>query len=416
MSIENDPLRAMQAQAWLAVIGIGEDGLVGLGRDARRAIEDAETLFGGSRHLALIPEHTGQERIVWPSPLEQALPWIERRRGRPVCVLASGDPCWYGIGATLAQHLPVAEMVIHPTASAFSLAAARLGWALQDTYCLSLHGRAMERILPCLHGGAKILALSWDGTTPKSLGRLLVERGFGDAWMTVLSYMGGPREQRDEAAATDWVTSDTPVAALNTVAIDCGTGTSGKVIATAPGRPESCFDNDGLITKREVRAAVLAHLSPGHGECLWDIGAGSGAVGIEWMLAGSGNQTIAVESRPERAERVRANARRLGVPDLKCIQGQAPEVLVGLTPPDAVFIGGGVSNPELLEVCHDALRSGGRLVVTAVTLEAEAILLAYRQRWGGDLVRMQVNRSEPLGDFSGWNPVRPVTLWILTRR
>ncbi len=415
MSHENDPPPAAGAQVWLSVVGIGEDGLEGLSPAARRAVEAAETLFGGRRHLALVGERPEQERITWPSPLEEARPWLLQRRGRSVCVLASGDPVWYGIGATLTRWLPAEEMRVYPAPSAFTLAAARMGWPLQDTRCLTLHGRALERILPWLQPGARLLALSWDETTPAALGRLLTDRGFGDARMTVLARMGGDHEQQEAATASRWADEPETVADLNTVAIECPPERTTAPIAATPGRPEDDFDHDGVITKREVRAVVLAHLAPGRGERLWDIGAGSGAVGIEWMLADTANRTIAVEPRPERAARIQTNARHFGVPELECITASAPGVLAELAAPDAVFIGGGLSTPGLLEACHSALPPGGRLVASGVTLEAESMLYAARGQYGGELIRLEVSRAEPLGGFTGWSPLRAVTLWVCTR-
>ncbi|SFD16935.1 precorrin-6Y C5,15-methyltransferase (decarboxylating) [Thiohalospira halophila DSM 15071] len=396
---------------WLAVVGLGDDGPAGLAPRARSLVEEAGTVFGGERHLGLLPEQSGQERIPWPSPLTEALPWIEARRGRPVCVLASGDPFWYGIGATLARHLPAAEMEVVPAPSAFSLAAARLGWPLQETRCLSLHGRALERIHPWLQEGARLLVLSWDGTTPAALAQRLTERGFGGSRLTVLEHLGGTAEDRRTTRAADW--SEPETAALNTVAVECRAEPGARIIPRSPGRPESAFHHDGNITKREVRAVALARLAPESGERLWDLGAGSGAVGVEWMLTDPANHAVAVEHRTDRLENIAANAREFGVPDLECIQGRAPDALAGLPDPDAIFIGGGLTSPGLLERCHAALPTGGRLVATSVTVEGDAALAAAADRYGGELSRLAVERAEPLGGFTGWAPLRPVTLWSL---
>jgi precorrin-6Y C5,15-methyltransferase (decarboxylating) len=407
----NDEMPAVAEQPWLTLVGLGEDGWPGLSPAARTAVEQAETVFGGERHLAMVPETAGQERIPWPSPLTDALPWIEARRGRPVCVLASGDPFWFGIGATLARRLPAREMAVHPAPSAFSLAAARLGWPLQGTRCLSLHGRVLERVHPWLQDGARLLILSWDGTTPAALAERLVARGFGESTLTVLEHLGGPDERRREGAARDWGAAE--MADLNTVAVTCRAEAGSHGIARAPGRPDDAFDHDGSITKREVRSVALAHLAPGAGEVLWDIGAGSGAIGIEWMLADPTNQAVAVEANAERAARIEANARAFGVPELTCVHGRAPEALADLPPPQAVFIGGGLTTAGLLERCRAALAPGGRLVANSVTVEGDAVLADAHQRLGGQLTRLAVDRAEPLGGFSGWAPLRPVTIWSL---
>ncbi|MDN3516460.1 precorrin-6y C5,15-methyltransferase (decarboxylating) subunit CbiE [Aquisalimonas lutea] len=401
------------ASPWLTIIGIGDSGVDGLAPQARQALDEAETVFGGERHLALVPESDRQERIPWPSPLEKALPWVTGRRGRRVCVLASGDPFWYGIGATLARHIPAQEMTVHPAPSAFSLAAARMGWPLQHSRCLSVHGRSLDRVRPWLQPGARLLVLSWDGTTAAALAALLREAGFGPSTLTVLEHLDGPRERRLEATADAWETARTED--LNTIAVACRARTDARVLAAAAGRDDDLFAHDGQITKREIRAVTLANLRPGRGELLWDIGAGSGAIGIEWMLADSGNRAVAVEADPERAGRIPANAGACGVPDLQCVTGAAPDALDGLATPDAVFIGGGLTTPGLLASCHDALRPGGRLVANAVTVEGEAALADAMAAWGGELTRLQVSRGEPLGGFTGWQPLRPVTVWTLVR-
>lgn len=409
----NDGTGPGARQPWLTLIGLGEGGLEELVPPARRALEQAETVFGGARHLDRIPEVPGQERIAWPSPLTDTLPWIESRRGRRVAVLASGDPFWFGIGATLARRLAPEEMAAHPAPSAFSLAAARLGWPLQESVCLSLHGRTVERVHPWLQPGARLLILSWDGSTPAALARRLVGRGFGDSTLTVLERLGAPDEGRREVRAGNW--GEDPVDPLNTIAVTCRARSGARVIPRAPGRSEDAFAHDGQITKREVRASVLAHLAPRSGELLWDIGAGSGAIGIEWMLADPANRAVAVEPRPDRVERIAANARELGVPDLECVVGRAPEALSDLSAPDAVFLGGGLTTPGVLEGCVDALRPGGRLVATAVSLEGEAALTEAQAHHRGQLVRLSVERAEPLGDFRGWSPLRAVTLWSWER-
>lgn len=394
---------------WLHVVGIGADGWRGLSPSARATVEAAGFVIGGNRHLESLPPVAHQERASWPSPLSAAYECILARRGAPVCVLASGDPSWYGIGATLTRYVDAAEMEVIPAPSAFSLAAARMGWPLQHAACVSVHGRALERVVPELHDGARLLVLSWDGTTAQALAKLLTERGFGRSRLTVLEWLGAPEEARQAATANEW---DRPhTADLNTIALDCVADGDAQVLPAAAGRPESLFDHDGQITKREIRAVTLALLSPGRGETLWDIGAGSGSIAIEWMLSHASNHAIAVETRADRAERIGANARGCGVPDLECVRGEAPDALADLARPDAVFIGGGLTTPGLLDACWDVLPAGGRLVANSVTLEGDAALADAVGRHGGELTRIAVTRGEPLGGFTGWTPLRPVTVW-----
>lgn len=408
----SDEARAVQPP-WLRIVGLGADGWDGLSPTARGLVESASLLVGGSRHLEAVPVFDGQERMAWPSPLHDAFDALLARRGSPVCVLATGDPFWYGIGATLARHVDPAEMEVVPHPSAFALAAARMGWALQETDCVSVHGRALERVIPSLHDGARVLVLSWDGTTAAALAGLLRERGFGRSRLTVLERMDAPDEARVAGTVATWDRART--ADLNTVAVDCVADAGATTVASVAGRPDDLFDHEGQITKREIRAVTLALLAPGRGECLWDVGAGSGAVGIEWMLSHPRNRAVAIEADATRAARIAANAKTCGAPELECVEGRAPDALAGLPAPDAVFIGGGLTTPELLATCWSALRPGGRLVANSVTVEGDAVLAGAVEHYGGELRRVAVSRAEPLGGFTGWAPLRPVTLWCARR-
>lgn len=408
----SDEAAAVQSP-WLAIVGLGAGGFEDLSPVARDLVQSAKLLVGGRRHLDLVPATAGQERVAWPSPLHGAIDTILAHRGQPVCVLATGDPFWFGVGSTLARHVDPAEMRVVPRASAFSLAAARMGWALQDTACVSVHGRALERVIPELHDGARLLILGWDGTTASALAALLCERGFGSSRMVALECMDAPDEARYAASAAQWNRPRT--ADLNTIAVECSADAGAATVAATAGRDDGLFEHDGQITKREIRAVTLALLAPGRNDYLWDIGAGSGAIGIEWMLSHPSNRAVAIEARADRVERIQANARACGVPGLESVEGRAPEALAGLPDPDAVFIGGGLTTPGLITACWQALPPGGRLVANSVTLEGDAVLAHAVAQHGGRLVRSNVSRTESLGAFSGWSPLRPVTTWCAVR-
>jgi precorrin-6Y C5,15-methyltransferase (decarboxylating) len=393
---------------WLSLIGIGEDGLDGLSAAALRALARASLVVGGARHLELAAPLSAPT-LVWPSPIEDAIPRLLGRRGEPTCVLATGDPFFFGVGALLRRHFGAEEILCLPAPSAFSLAAARLGWNLQDCVMLSLHGRALEAIVPHLQPRAKILALSWDGATPGRLARLLVERGLGLSTMTIREAMGGPREQSRATTAREFALRE--IAALNTIALEVVVDRGALVIPRAPGLPDSAFAHDGQITKRETRALTLSALAPRRGELLWDIGAGSGSIGIEWMLCDPANRAIAIEARPDRAARISLNAANLGVPGLQVIEGRAPGALRGLPAPEAIFDGGGATAPDILNLCREALAVGGRLVVNAVTLETQGELTGAYKRWGGDLLQASFAHADPVGGFTGWRPAMPVVQW-----
>jgi precorrin-6Y C5,15-methyltransferase (decarboxylating) len=398
---------------WLSIVGIGEDGVEGMSATARGLISAAEIVFGGRRHLALAaPLIRGASR-PWPSPFDGAADEVLLHRGRQISVLASGDPFHYGVGAALARKIDAREMNVVPAPSAFSLAAARLCWPLPQTVLLSVHGRALDLVRPHLQPGARILALTSDGEGPGALAKLLAEIGFGSSRLTVLEALGGRHERIRTAQASDY--SLGVVDALNTVAIEVEASPGARVLAYAPGLADNLFEHDGQITKREVRAVTLSSLAPRRDELLWDVGAGSGSVAIEWMLADPSMHAIAIERHADRAARIHRNAVAFGVPDLEVVEGAAPTVLSGLATPDAVFVGGGATDTGVLDSAARALRPGGRLVVNAVTLETEAMLLARHTAFGGELIRIAIARAEAVGQMTGWRPAMPVTQWIWTK-
>jgi len=395
---------------WLAVVGIGEDGVAGLGEMARQRIAEADIVFGGARHLELARSLIRGEARVWETPFARNIEAVLAARGRKICVLASGDPMHFGVGATLARHVPAEEMAVFPAPSAFSLAAARLGWALQDVVPLSLHGRPLELVRPHLHHGARILALTSDENGPAALARLLSETGFGGSRLVVLEALGGERERIREAAAEGFDLAD--IDPLNICAITVEAEAEARSLPLTPGLADALFEHDGQITKRAVRALTLAALAPRRGEILWDIGAGSGAIGIEWMLADPSLRAIAIEADADRAARIARNARALGTPDLAIVTGAAPAALADLPRPDAIFIGGGGSDAGVMEAAMDALPVRGRLVANAVTLEMERLLLDLHARLGGSLSRIDIAQAAPLGGMTGWRPAMPITQWI----
>ena len=398
---------------WLSIVGIGEDGLDGVSPAARTLIARAALVVGGRRHLALVSDAVKGETMTWPSPPNAAFPAILARRGTAVCVVATGDPFFYGIGSLLAREVPLEEMLCLPAASCFSLAAARLGWAVQDCALVSLHGRALERIVPHLRPKSRILALSWDATTPGRLAELLTRHGFGDARMVVCETMGGPRERLRHTAARDFALTD--IDNLNMVALDIGDAPNARTIPLTPGLPDAWFEHDGQLTKQDIRTITIAALAPRPGELLWDVGAGSGAIGIEWMLRSPSNRAIAIERDPVRSARIARNAASLGVPDLKIVTGDAPDALRDQPRPDAVFIGGGATTPGVIDAVWAALPTGGRLVVNGVTIETQALLIEHFRTLGGSLKTIQISHADPLGGLHAMRPALPVTQWSVSK-
>lgn len=391
---------------WLTVVGIGEDGFPGLGKQARRALLGATKIVGSPRQLALLPHCTRAEQLPWPSPF--SLNPVLALRGEPVCVLASGDPMFYGVGASLARLVPAAEMRVLSMPSSCALAAARLGWPVQDLHVVSLVARPLAALNAHLYSGLRLLVLSNDGDSPAAIAALLCERGFGPSRVQVFEHLGGEAERTLVGTAQDWPHTD--IAALNLVAIDCQATPHAPRHHRLAGLPDSAFRHDGQLTKRDVRAMTLARLAPQPGELLWDVGAGCGSIGIEWMRAHPACRALAIEADEGRQGFIEHNRDALGVPGLQLVRGKAPAALHGLEPPDAIFIGGGVTREGVLDLCWASLRPGGRLVANAVTLQSELALAHFRQQHGGELTRVHVAHALPLGAFDTWRQALPITL------
>lgn len=397
------------AQRWLSIIGIGEDGIDGLTPLARQLVAGAALVVGGARHLELARALITGERLAWPSPLNLAFGDIAARRGQAVVVLASGDPFNYGVGKQLMERFAADEMLCVPQPSAFSLAAARLGWALQDVAQISLHGRALEGIIRHLSPGARIIALCWDGTTPGRLAALLHARGMGRSRLTVLEAMGGAQQRVRQAMAQDFAL--TGISPLTTIAVEVVADSGALIIPLAAGLPDDVFEHDGQLTKRDIRAVTLSALAPQPGELLWDIGLGAGSIAIEWLLRHPSLRAIGIEARQDRADRAARNAMALGASDLKIVLGAAPAALSDLEAPDAVFIGGGLSQDGVFDAAWSRLRSGGRLVANVVSLEGEARLTELFRKHGGELIRLAIAHAKPVGNMHGFKPAMPVTQW-----
>ncbi|MEU2037301.1 precorrin-6y C5,15-methyltransferase (decarboxylating) subunit CbiE [Nocardia niwae] len=410
----------MNATSWtgapIAVVGIGADGWDGLGRAAREAVDDAEILFGSPRQLALVPSTVAARRVTWPSPLLPALPGLfERHGGARLCVLASGDPMFYGIGVTLARLLGPRALRVLPQPSSASLACARLGWSLAETPVLSVVGRPLTTVLPELAERRRLLVLSADEHTPRDLADLLARHGFGDSELTVLEQLGGSAERHRAGIAGQWAhPAGDP---LNIVAITCSAAPGLPRATRLPGLPDELFGGDGQLTKHEVRALTLAALAPAPGELLWDVGGGSGSIAIEWCRAHPGNRAVTFERLERRRRQIADNAAALGVPHI-LVRGEVCAELAadpGIASPDAIFVGGGLTQDGLLETCWAQLRQGGRLVANAVTAESESLLLSWSSAQGGVLRKFQIYRGEALGSFTAWRPQLPVTQWSVVK-
>ena len=395
--------------ARIAVVGIGADGWAGLGEAARAAILAADEIIGSKRQLALLPEAMTTARRPLPSPLEPLLEELSQRERGEVCVLASGDPMLHGIGSTLARRVGPERLDVHPHPSAFSLACARLGWPAAEVELVSTVARPPEIVARVLAPGHRVVVYATGQDGAATVARVLCARGYGPSRFVVMEQLGAAREKIVDATAAAWGARWAD--ALHVVAIECRAARGTPLLPRSPGLPDDAYGGDGQLTKRHVRAMTLAALQPSPGQLLWDVGAASGSIGIEWLRAEPSARAIGIEARMDRARQARLNAKALGVPELDVRTGRAPAALAELPRPDAIFIGGGVTTPELVQTCWDALYPGGRLVANAVTLEGEQALVAARATFGGELTRIEISHAEPLGSFSGWRAQMPVVQW-----
>ena len=409
--------------AWLTVMGIGEDGLAGLKPEHRQKTLDARLVVAAKRHVAELKAEKAfaGKALPWPSPFLDIIPMLKSHRKKPVVILATGDPLWYGAASTLVRYFEPEEMAIHPTSSGFQLAAARMGWPMHTVECLTVHGRPPETILPHLAPRARLLVLAHDRHSTSTLAAMAIAAGFGTARVTALGHIGGNDETRQEETANAWAKGRSRINLppdFHVVAIECPSGYAsnhpGGFLPKVPGLPDEVFQSDGKLTKSEVRAVTLARLGPHSGGMLWDLGCGSGSIGIEWMRAARGAMAIGIDTREDRLAVAKSNALRLGVPQWEGQHGILPKAIKGLPDPDAVFIGGGLSR-ELVKAVLRRLPLGGRLVVNAVTLESEELLLGLWKEYGGDLVRISSSRAEAIGGMHGWRPLMPVTQWSLAK-
>jgi precorrin-6Y C5,15-methyltransferase (decarboxylating) len=398
--------------SWLRVIGTNEDGVSGIASELQEKITAADLVIGPSRLLASVEAMSGfgGETMAWPSPFLEIIPLLEEKRGRPVVILATGDPLWYGAASTLALHFSPDEMRTSPAPSGFQLAASRMGWPLHDCVCLTVHGRPHEKVIRHLSPGARLLVFAHDASSSAHIASLLDDAGYGDAMITALGHIGGDKESRDEAIAASWPKAGLSPPDFHVVAVACPASVSGY-LPSSPGLTDSAYTSDGMLTKSEVRAVSLARLKPQPHGLLWDLGCGSGAIGIEWMRAAHDAKAIGIDNRQDRLDAARGNAIRLGVPEWQDLCCHLPDGLDDLPDPDAVFIGGGL-NAEIAATVMARLNPGGRLVANTVTVESEQVLFSLWQQYGGDLIRLSVSRVDPVGSLHGWRPLMPVVQWV----
>ncbi len=397
----------------VTVVGIGEDGWSGLSPAAAAELTEADVVIGSRRQIDLVSGQVKQTEL-WPSPMAAALPGLlDRYPGRRVVVLASGDPMFYGVGATLVRLFGPKKVRVVPQVSSVSLACARLGWMLAEVDVISVVGRPLSALQPWIQPGRRLLVLVSESDGASRVAAVLRQRGYGGSALVVLERLGGPVERAARSTAQAWGSGEHDPLAV--VAIECVADDSAALLPRVPGLPDDVFESDGALTKREIRAVTLSALAPTPGTLLWDVGSGSGSIAIEWMRSHADCRAVAVESRADRRERITRNADALGVPGLTLVAAAAPAALEGLPRPDAVFIGGGLTTDGVVETCLASLAPGGRLVANGVTIESETALAGWYDKCGGDLSRLAVSHAAPLGSFSTFRPALAVTQWAYVK-
>ncbi len=391
----------------IVVVGIGADGMAGLPPASRDELRRASTIFGSQRQLDLLDDSVGAVRRPWPSPMHPALRTLLDGTVGDVHVIASGDPLLHGVGGTLIRMYGPDKVAVLPHVSSVTLACSRVGWVVQDTEIISLVTAPPHT---AVRRGGQAVVMSRDGATPAELARLLDETGRGDSEITVLEQLGGPTERRRSSTAAEWAARPpADVDDLNVVAVRYLP--DDRLFSVLP---DDSFDHDGQITKQSMRAVTMAALAPRPGEYLWDVGAGSGSIAVEWCRSGVGCRAVAFERDEQRRTRIIDNAVAFGV--RVEVHFDAPEAFEFVPPPSAIFVGGGLTQPGLLDACYERLPEGKRLVANAVTAESEALLVQWYSQKGGELRRYQHYLGEPLGTFTGWRPAMPVAQWVVTKK
>ncbi len=401
----------MSAQ-WLDIIGLTEAEAPALPAHLRAILGNAEVIVGPQRLIDKLPEFAAKT-MAWQTPFSAMLEQIAALKGTKTVILATGDPNWFGIGASLARHFSSDEFTMHPAPSSFQLAGARLHWPLQNCATISLHGRDVATIQKHIAPGARILALTSDRQTMGAVAAILKARGYGDSQLSILQNLGAPNEQIDRFKAN--AIANDAIGDFYVLAIDCVAAPSAPLLAQTPGLPDDAFVSDGQLTKREVRAASLAKLAPHPGALLWDVGAGCGAIGIEWMRAAANAKAICFERDTKRLQMIAENSNNLGTPDLRTIAGEAPKTLADQPAPDAIFMGGAVGDHLLFDACWQALKPGGRLVANAVTIEGETALYQRHEKLGGEITRIDIAHLDHIGTYRAMRPRMAVTQWLIVK-
>lgn len=400
------------------VIGMGI-GAGGFSDVAQTALEQADVIIGAAHHLAALPELTAEKR-PYPSPMSGLWDLLRANANRRIALLASGDPLFYGISQTLLRNLPPTHLVFHPNVSSIQTAFAQLGKPWNQAQMVSLHGRPLASLRAVLQSNRLYAVLTDRDSSPLAIALILVEAGFGESDLWVAENLGTPDERCQHFRAIDLASTNAEFSSLNVVILE--THGIGGVLPEFPGIPDERFSTGaepgkGLLSKREVRLMILSLLAPRAGEVGWDVGAGCGGVAVEWARWNPLGSVYAVECHPERLEHLGINRDRFGVvSNLYMVPGHAPDALADLPDPNAVFIGGSSGSlREMLNAVWARLRSGGRLVASAVTEDSRVELHTFVGDRAAEWTELSIARSERLAGQRVMRPYLPVLLMKLEK-
>jgi len=401
--------------ATVKVVGMGPGAPGFLTAAAREAVAAAEVLVGSPRYLADLAA-SGQEVFPLTRDLDGAVSFIRRRvaAGRRVAVLASGDPGLFGILDFLRRHFAAEELTVIPGVSAVQAAFARLALPWHDAVVVSAHGRDHREALAAVLNSPKVAVFTDPPPAPAELARELLAAGAAPREIYLLGDLSYP-EEGVHRYSLDELAADPPCPHRQVLLVFLPPAAEARLWPYRTGGiPDDLFQRGAVpMTKAQVRVLALAALRLGEGQVVWDVGAGTGSVGVEAALVCPGSRVYAVEVREEAMALIEANKRRFGAANLYPVRGAAPAALAGLPRPDRVFVGGsGGALASIVEHVAEVLPAGGRVVVSAVTLETvgEAFRL-LRERFGAvEAVQTAAAVCRPTAAGHLWQAHNPVCL------
>lgn len=418
----------MDAVTIFHIIGLGVAQSAQLSEPALKALNQADSVLGSHRQIAVI-ENLLMDQEIHHFPKFSELPnWVSSQQemgNKEIVILASGDPLYFGIGRWFSQQYDQQQLRFYPAVSSIQAACHEIGLSLQDVDIISLHGRPLHSLRRHIKQNQSLVMLTDQNSVPLFLVEECHRLGFYEGMIHVCEQLGYA-EQRIRTFSL----GDKNIASLEFDPLHVSIISTKKCrhfIPEFPGIPDSQFITDGengkgMLTKREVRLAILSMLQPARQDVIWDVGAGCGSVAVELSLWQKHHKVLAIEHHPERLACLNANKEKFGVTqNLTIIPGRAPSVLTELEKPNKIFIGGSDGElAELLDGCWLNLPVHGVLVASAVTEDTKQILMSFvnqrRKMIDADFesTQIMVSRAGELAGQLVYRPNLPVTIfkWV----